>query len=73
MAIRIWRVDSEIYVILTEILADMLEEDDWSEPYMVLLDQLKSLPGYPLTMSEETDTLVVEEVGVIQSLPTVQN
>jgi hypothetical protein len=73
MADVIWRVPSAIYAILVEILADMLETDDWSDDYMCLLDQVKSLPGYPLTLNENFDTLIVEEVGSIRSLSGAPN
>ena len=63
MANVVWRVPSSIYAVLIELLADMMETDDWSDDYMALLDQVKSLPGFPLTLSEESDTLIVEEVG----------
>jgi hypothetical protein len=71
MAEVVWRVPSDVYQILVEILADMMEVGEETEDYALLLDQLKSLPDFPLQLNEDFDTLIVEEVGDVKSLPTV--
>lgn len=69
----IWRVNTDTYLVAVEILGELLEEEEWTERYYCLLDQIKSLPGYPLTANEETDRIIVEEVRAPQTGARGQN
>ena len=58
-----WRVNPEQYAKVVQIIGELLDEEEWSENYFILLDQLKSIPGYPLFMDEGRDILIIAEVG----------
>lgn len=72
MAYITWRVNKAIFAEFNHLWALIKEERDsgneWSDEYYVLLDQIKSLPGYPLNYSERHDTIIVTEVASPTSL-----
>ena len=47
-----------------QLLSELLQETEWSERYMVLLDQVRNLPGFPRHYNEEVDTVVTVVVDV---------
>jgi len=47
-----------------QLLEELLDEQEWSEQYMVLLDQIKCLPGWPIQANWEVDTIEVTVVDV---------
>ena len=67
----IWRVNSSNYAKIATLTAEMEQLEELSERYVVLLDEIRSIPGFPFTLNDELDTLIVEEVGTIKSLPGV--
>ena len=62
MAEIVWRVEKTMYAIVVGLLGELLEEPEWTDRYYSLLDDLKSLPGFPNEMDEEMDFLIIEEI-----------
>ena len=72
MAYVTWRVPSGIYhevVQLWRLAREEVETNgEWSDMHQVYIDQVKSLPGYPLHYQWEYDTLILEEVATPKSV-----
>ena len=47
-----------------QLVEEIHNEDEWSERYYVLLDAIRSLPGFPRHYDWEVDTVVTVVVGV---------
>lgn len=58
----VWRVTTGTNRRFNELLEELLATQEWSEPYLVLLDEIKSLPGFPAGYSERHDLIRVEVV-----------
>ena len=59
---HIWRLNRRNYIRYRRLLLELLQEEEWSEPYMVLLDEIKSIPGFPKAIYSDIDTLDVRLV-----------
>lgn len=57
MADVTWRVTPQVSFEYDQLTGRILEIEPWSEEYIMLLDEIRSLPGYPQHYSEEHDTI----------------
>ncbi len=58
-----WRMPYKDYLKYADLVNRLVQEEEWSELYMTLLDEIKSIPGYPRKMDPETDALDIVAVG----------
>ena len=67
MAYVTWRVDKALYYKVAQLWALAWEaeeaEGEGSEMHLVYVDEVRSLPGFPLRYDWRCDTLILEEVG----------
>jgi len=47
-----------------QLLSELSQHEEWGDDYMVLLDQIRSLPGFPHGYNWEVDTVVTVVVDV---------
>ena len=59
MADITWGLQLADFSRYVELLEELLAEEEWSDRYVGLLDDIKSLPGFPMQLQEEVDTLYV--------------
>ena len=55
----LWILRPATYERYEGLLSQLLREEEWSEAYCQILDEIKSLPGFPHGMNEEEDVLEV--------------
>ena len=52
-----WRMTPQTFRRYSDLIRQLMDEEEWSEPYMVLLDEIKSLPDFPNTINPDIDDL----------------
>ena len=60
----IWRLNQRDYVRYNRLAKKLLDEEEWSESFLILLDEIKSLPGFPSRINPDVDILDVRLADV---------
>jgi hypothetical protein len=68
-----WRMNPQTFHRYSDLVNRLMQEEEWSEPYCILLDEVKSLPGYPNSINPDIDNLdiicvVPSQVGYTGSI-----
>jgi hypothetical protein len=64
-----WHVTRAQYLCFLELLDQLRQVDEGTDHYAAIVDEMKSIPGYPTDVDQDRDTL---HFVITDSTPTIQ-